>query len=424
MPPCGTMRAQRLLALPIAAALLVAACGGDDSSSASSVASDTSASPETSIVTTDAPTTEAPTTTAAPTTTVDIAALANAYSEPGPFPVGVATYQLSKGNAVEIWYPAVEGTTGEVTYDVRDFTPEAIRAILTGDAPATFTIEAQRDAEAAAGSFPVVLFSHGFTGIRLQSSFLTSHLASWGYVVAAPDHPSRDLPNVLGGTASGDRNDSVDDLLQTLDLVVAEGDSPSGRLSGRVDGSNVVAVGHSAGGGTVLGAALDPRIDGYVSMASGIALGGDETTTTVDATELPAKPSFFMAGTLDQVVPAVERTQASFNAVPTPSLLWLIDGVGHNGFDDFCTFGNGTGIIGVAEASGLGGLLDAQPQLRRLGEDGCVPPAVPVAETFPIIQHAVTSWIRSLFGTDPEPVGIGPDVADAYSVKVTIEERR
>ena len=57
------------------------------------------------------------------------------------------------------------------------------------------------DAEVADGAFPVVLFSHGFTGIRVQSSFLMSHLASWGMVVVAPEHPSRDLTNVLGGTA-------------------------------------------------------------------------------------------------------------------------------------------------------------------------------------------------------------------------------
>lgn len=422
MPACLTMRAHRLLVTSVAGLVLLTACGGSDTPA--SVSSDTSG-PATSDapVTSAAPATDAPTTAAAPTTTVDVAELATAYAEPGPYPVGVTTYQLEKGNSVEVWYPAVEGTTGEVSYDVRDFTPEGIRAILTGDAPATYTIDAGRDAAAAEGSFPVVLFSHGYTGIRLQSSFLTAHLASWGYVVAAPDHPSRDLPNVLGGTASGDRNDSVDDLLQTLDLVVAEAASEASILNGRVDDTNVVAVGHSAGGGTVVGAALDPRLDGYVSLASGISLGGDDTTTTVEAPQIPDKPSFFMAGALDQVVPAVERTKASFEAVPTPSLLWIIDGVGHNGFDDFCTFGNGTGIIGVAEASGLGGLLDAQPQLRSLGEDGCVAPAVAVTETFPIIQHAVTSWIRQLFGTDATPVGIGPEVSDSYSVPVAIEVR-
>jgi hypothetical protein len=46
---------------------------------------------------------------------------------------------------------------------------------------------------------------------------------------------------------------------------------------------------------------------------------------------------------------------------------------------------------------------------------------VPVAETFPVINHAVTSWLRSLFGVDAEPVGLGPAVADAYAVPVVIE---
>lgn len=421
----------RLPALFLAASLVAVACGGDDTAAPATTAApttaapapDTTVAPTTAAPTTAAPTTAAPT-TAAPTTTIDPATLATAYAEPGPYPVGVITLQLAKGPKVEVWYPAVEGTTGEVSYDVRDFTPEAIRAVLTADIPASYAFPGARDAEAAEGTFPVVLFSHGFTGIRVQSSFLTSHLASWGMIVAAPDHPSRDLPGVLGGTASGDRNDSVDDLLQTLDLVVAEGASATSPLNGRVDAEHVVAVGHSAGGGTVVGAAADDRVDGHVSMASGVALGsGDDTATTVEVPALPDKPSFFLAGTVDFVVPAEERTRPSFEAVPEPSLLWIIEGVGHNGFDDFCTFGNGTGIIGVAVASGLGAFLEAQPQLKTLGEDGCLPPAVPVATTFPIINHAVTAWIRALFGVDAEPVGLGPEVSDAYVVPVEIDSR-
>ena len=410
-----------MIALLTASALLFAACSSDGDSSA-----DTAAPPATEPAATEPAATDAPTTTAeATTTTISIDELANAYAEPGPYPVGVTTLTLAKGNQVEVWYPAAAGTTvGDITYDVRDFTPEAIRAILTADVAATYTFQGARDADGADGAFPVVLFSHGYTGIRLQSTFLTSHLASWGFVVASTDHPSRDLTNVLSATASGDRADSVDDLLQMLDLVVAEGASTTSPLGGHVDDEHVVAVGHSAGGGTILGAALDPRVDGYVSLASGIALGGgDATTTTVEAQQLPDKPSFFMAGAVDQVISATERTKPSFEQVPSPSLLWILDGVGHNGFDDFCTFGNGTGIIGVAEASGLGGLLDAQPQLRTLGEDGCVPPAVPVTETFPVIRHAVTAWIRALVGTDAQPVGLGPEVAAAYPVAVTIETR-
>jgi dienelactone hydrolase len=388
-----------------ALSMSVAACGNNDV-----------ANPATTSVATTTTATAAPTTTASPTTTTEPTPSAGVevtdFSERGPYPVGVTTLQLDKGPFVEVWYPAAAGTTGTDTYDVRDFTPELLRGLLTGDAPATFTIDAGRDASASKGAdpgFPVVLFSHGFTGMRVQSSFLTSHLASWGFVVAAPDHPSRDLKNVLGGTASGDRADSVDDLLATLDLLTAEQADPASRLHQIVDLGKVAAVGHSAGGGTVLAAAADPRIAGYVSLASG----------AFDSA-LPDTPSFFMAGSLDGVVTVAERTRPAFDAAPQPSLLWVIDGAGHNAFDDFCTFGNGTGIIGLAQASGLGPLLDAQPQLRTLGEDGCLPPAVPVEVTFPLIRHGVTAWLRHLVGLDSEPIALGTEVAQTYGVSVEV----
>lgn len=410
------MRTRAVPAALIALALL-AACGGGAEESNPTAAPTSDAATTTAEAST---TSEAATTTSAP----DPAELAFAYAEAGPYPVGVTTLQLAKGPSVEVWYPAVEGTTGTETYDVRDFTPEAVKALLTGDVPATYTYDAGRDAEVADGTFPVVLFSHGFTGMRLQSTFLTSHLASYGMIVVSPDHPSRDLMNVLGGTASGDRADSVDDLLQSLDLITAAGDDPASPFAGHVDADQVAAVGHSAGGGTVVGAATDPRIDGYVSMASGVRLGGgtDATSTTAPA-PLPDKPSFFLGGSVDQVVPVEEATRPAFEAVPSPSLLWVLEGVGHNGFDDFCTFGNGTGIIGVAEASGLGPVLDAQPQLRTLGEDGCVPPAIAVDTTFPIVQHSVTSWLRWLFGVDAEQVGLDASVADQYPTPVEIASK-
>jgi dienelactone hydrolase len=370
--------------LAVTTALLLASCGSDSSSSGSGGG-----------------------------TAVPAAENATAYAERGPYPVGVTTLKLDKGPLVEVWYPAVAGTTGEEAYDMRDFVPEAIKGLLAADVDSSFEYDAGRDAAAADGTFPLVLFSHGFSGVRVQSTELTSHLASWGMVVASPDHPSRQLSSVLGGQGSSDpaagRADSVDDLRQTVDLMTEQ--NASGPLSGRIDLDKVAAVGHSAGGGSVLGIAADPGIDGYVSLASG-ALGGE--------TALPAKPSFFMGGTEDQVVGVEERTRPAFDAAPAPSLLWVIEGVGHNGFDDFCTFGNGTGIIGVARAAGLGPVLESQGSLVRLGEDGCIPPAVPVDDTFPIIDHAVTSWLRSLFGIDAEPVGLGPEVADDYVVPVEI----
>jgi hypothetical protein len=172
----------------------------------------------------------------------------------------------------------------------------------------------------------------------------------------------------------------------------------------------------------VLSFAADDDVDGYVSLASG-ARSGASTTTATATPQLPDRPSLFVAGAEDRIVPADEATRSAFELAPAPSLLWVLEGVGHNGFTDFCTFGNGTGIIGVAEASGLGAFLDAQPRLRALGEDGCIDPAAPVATTFPVVDHVVTSWLRSLFGIDPQPVGLGPEVAGEYPIDVTIETK-
>ena len=394
------------------ATIAISACSGDDASTA---VSDTAA-PTSEVVSTEVLATDAP------NATLDPATEAMAYTEPGEYPVGVTTLELAAGNKVEVWYPAIAGTTGTESYDVRDFVPDAIRALLTADIPASYTYTAGRDASVADGAFPIVLFSHGYSGIRLQSTFLTSHLASWGMIVIAPDHWSRDLNHVLSAPV-GDRESSVTELLASLDLVTAGNDDPASLFQGHLDTSRIIALGHSAGGGTIVGAAADDRVDGYISMASGvIGMGGANATTTAPPTFIN-KPSFFIAGAADGVVPVDTVSRPSFEAVPGPSRLWVIDGVGHNGFDDFCTFGNGSGIIGVALASGLGPLLEAQPQLKNLGQDGCLAPAQPVDLGFPIIKHAVTAQLRFWFGDDATPVGLDSSVSDQYDLAVSIDSK-
>ena len=395
-----------LVSIALLATVALSACSGDES-----------AIPASEAATTLSPATEAPA-----TETLDPAVEAMAYTEPGDYPVGVTTLELEPGNKVEIWYPAIEGTTGTESYDVRDFVPDAIRALLTADVPANYDYVAGRDAIVADGTFPIVLFSHGYSGMRLQSTFLTSHLASWGMIVVAPDHWSRDLNHVLSAPV-GDRESSIQELLASLDLVTAGNDDPASLFQGHVDNSRIIALGHSAGGGTIVGAAADDRVDGYISMASGVVgMGGANATTTAPPTFVN-KPSFFLAGSTDAVVPPDTVTRPSFEAVPGPSRLWIIDGVGHNGFDDFCTFGNGSGIIGIAIASGLGPLLEAQPQLKTLGQDGCMEPSQPVELGFPIIKHAVTAQLRFWFGDDSAPVGLDSSVGDQYELAVSIDSK-
>jgi predicted dienelactone hydrolase len=394
-----------VLALALSLAFAAAACSSDGDS-------DSSPSPATS-------------------NTLPPAEAAQAYTTAGPSPVGVTTLSLRAGPKVEVWYPAVAGTTGMISYDVRDYVPESITSLLTGDVPATFSYPGGRDAPVAEGMFPVVLFSHGFAGMRVQSSFLASHLASWGMIVAAPDHPSRDLFHALS-FEFGDASDAVDDLTATLELLRAQHTEAGSLLNGHVDAQQVAAVGHSAGGGTVAGIArARDDVLGYVSLASGLVgrRGGDSSTSApTTTTTLPPvidKPTLFVAGANDQIAEVDTVTKPAFERAAAPTRLWVIDKSGHNVFDDFCTLGNGKGIIGVAEAAGLGPVLANPPfdQFKRLGEDGCLPPNAPVRETWPVVEHAVTAWLRNLYGVDPMPVGLGPEVEGQYPVDVQIEER-
>jgi predicted dienelactone hydrolase len=138
--------------------------------------------------------------------------------------------------------------------------------------------------------FPVLLFSHGWTGIRGQNTYQMEELASHGFVVLSADHtygaaltvfsngevvfynPDA-LPRgvsqeeydqaarILGETWSGD-------LIFMLDQAeeMDSGDVPS-PFQGRLDLERVGALGHSTGGGAVVEFCfIDPRCKAGLPM--------------------------------------------------------------------------------------------------------------------------------------------------------------
>ena len=106
----------------------------------------------------------------------------------GSLPVGVRTFQWTdparrdRALTVETWYPATDAHRGQ---DLAAATRDHYE-LIPGFPPGWQ--EAVRDAAPRAGCFPLVVFSHGFGAHRRQSTFLCTHLASHGYVVAAMDH--------------------------------------------------------------------------------------------------------------------------------------------------------------------------------------------------------------------------------------------
>jgi hypothetical protein len=153
-------------------------------------------------------------------------------------------------------------------------------------------------AEPAAGTFPLVVFAHGFDG---EGSFFRGFGESWarhGYVVALPTFPlsrhgvddASDLVNQPGDISF------VVDELGSLDR-----DDP---LAGHVDAETLAVGGHSLGSATVFGVGynsccVDDRIDAVVAVSGGPAPfpGG-----TYDGA--PPTPMLLVQGGADETVPA------------------------------------------------------------------------------------------------------------------------
>ncbi len=323
------------------------------------------------------------------------------YAGFGPYTVGVTTLELGD-RLVEVWYPAARGSekgSEKESYFIRDWLPPAIDAILPAEANPPFVTDAYRGLPAADGRFPLVLFAHGFSGFRDQSTVLTTHLASWGFVVAAPDYLERGLAAALGQRPTVPRAD-VEVSRSTVDLLKAEDVRPGGALAGHVSAERVAIFGHSAGGGSAVLFGGEPDVVTFVPMSAG----------SRDPLNLPNKPSLWLTGRTDGVA-AVAGVEAAYGAAKTPKRLLIIDDAGHLAPSDLCAIGeNGGGIVQIALDAGL----PVPDNLKRLGTDGCGPESLPVREGWPVIRHFVTAQMRWAFGIDAEPVGLSQQAGAAF----------
>ncbi|MBW2425861.1 MAG: dienelactone hydrolase family protein [Deltaproteobacteria bacterium] len=121
---------------------------------------------------------------------------------------------------------------------------------------------------------PLILFSHGNSGLRRQSTFLTTHLASWGYVVAAPDHVGNTFEEMAAITSEEERR-SVHlevrdrrprDLLGVLRALLDEDLLAARRPP--LQPHPVGVLGHSFGGWTALKLPrLEPRVRALCCLA-------------------------------------------------------------------------------------------------------------------------------------------------------------
>lgn len=316
------------------------------------------------------------------------------YQGRGPWLVGVTTLDLPD-RQVEVWYPAAPGTAGgqaPAEYDIRDWLPEGQRERIPDSAPSRYATRAFRDLPAASGRFPLMLFSHGFAAFRTQSSEITTHLASWGFVVAAPDYPERGLAAVLDMTLVFESPDR-DTQDAVIDMLIAQDAAPSGLLSGRVDASRVIASGHSAGGFASLKALELPRVAGAIVLAAGFFQ--DPENPVQD-------PVLIIAGTADDIAP-YRLSRSAYDKVPPPRAFAGVQGAGHLAFSDLCEVAKEAGgIVQLAIDSGL----DVPEFLTILGSDGCTSEELAAPLVWPVVNHLAVAFARFVLGIDVEPVGM------------------
>jgi dienelactone hydrolase len=171
---------------------------------------------------------------------------------------------------IEIWYPAAPPHAGQ------DLAGETQDAFVGGWDPTPRRQMAVRDAEPWPGRYPLAVFSHASGHHRRGATFLCTHLASHGYVVAALDHSEVVAPEL--GRREGE---TVEQRAARVQAVIASRvpdvrfllDRVLGRTDGEtpvLDVEHIGIVGHSFGGWTALATPeTDARIRAVVALAPG-----------------------------------------------------------------------------------------------------------------------------------------------------------
>lgn len=249
----------------------------------------------------------------------------------GRFAVGVRTLEidatLARGLPTELWYPAADEERGR---DLERATRDAY-AMFPG-APLAWQA-AVRDGTPRAGRFPTVVFSHGFGGHRRQSTFLCTHLASHGYIVAAPDHRGNTGFELMQRTTAAgfDRaaafrdtiRDRPGDISAVIDALFAE-------LA--VDRERIAIIGHSFGGWTALRAiAGEPRIGVAALLAP--AGGHSSLRQLIDFGWERLVPTVVIAGDRDTILP-IDGIRSMYDEIRAPKKLVVIHGADHLHFVD------------------------------------------------------------------------------------------
>lgn len=311
------------------------------------------------------------------------AATRDAAEPNSQFAVGTQRIDLTVGEGrtlpVQLWYPASESARAEANagHSIELFEPEGPRRdVLTGLLQATRegctnrTMHAALNAAPAASTtpWPLIVYSHHYSGTRFSMFTIAEALAQQGFLVAAPDHVRGSLFDRTDAVGDSLRQINAqflqtraDDLRGVLDVVLdPAAQAMPEALRGRADATRVGAAGHSWGGVTVgILAAADTRVKAtaYFAIsptAEPLALFGAPAIARFRT------PGLYLVAQEDGVMASFGGNQAIVNNFEQqPPAAWLVDvrDVGHFSFADDCELapefggccGTGTRVANMSE---------------------------------------------------------------------------
>jgi dienelactone hydrolase len=227
-----------------------------------------------------------------------------------------------------VWYPGVatQGAGGDeipcLAGIARDHRGGDDRCVVRADAAL----------DDSGAPYPLIVFSHGFGNGADATTSYAQALASYGYVVVAPDFPlsKRDAP---GGSTVADLPGQVGDVSFLIDVFLGEVGDTGAPFPGQIDPQRIGAAGRSLGGSTTLLAThnvkyLDPRIRASAPVSPGWFLqisfyGSDGYFTGITT------PLLIIGGSADTTAPFPTNDQPPYDLANPPKILVDLLGEGH-----------------------------------------------------------------------------------------------
>ena len=319
------------------------------------------------------------------------------YSERGPFAVGITTLTIANDRPVDVWYPAGDEATQGVarfSHNLNDPWPESIRSKVP--VVDDIVVDAYPDvAGSSDGPFPIIVESHGFAGTRRDEALTYAHLASWGFVVVAPEHLERNRATVVGQPADFVELDDNEVISAALRLVEQENAREGSPLEGVVDSARITIDGLSAGGRAALEYAMSTPVAAVIARAP----------AGPDVLDQIAAPLLIIASDRDVLVdlPSVEML---YDQLRGPRRLAVILDGGHNTFTDACAQIRGLGgldTVALSEATGF------PAELLEAGNNGCTDEFVDPNVVRPLIRHLQIAHVRWALGIDGDDSALAPE---------------